>query len=245
MEFIRNFKYKKILSIFVLSVLILLLLINHNRLLEIYKVKKIESYISKIKKNYDKEDEIINKLETLEQDSSKNISQKATETIEIVEKLIEDNDSYEYAVSKIDEGVNNITTKNNLISVLSSIDKNSENYKKAQELIDDLSNVKISSNLNKEDKNKESLISIEYYTKHSTAGSEKLNIKLKNTSGKDIEYLALDILEVDSDDNVVNSDWTNTSALILDDATISLNTYFDYQRSESDLEFKIKDIKYK
>lgn len=228
-----------------LSVLILLLLINHNRLLEFYKVQKIESYISKIKKDYNKEDEIINRLEILEQDSNSNVSRKAIETIEIVEKLIEDNDSYEYAISKIGEGVKNNTTRNNLLSVLNSINENSEHYAQAQKLITDLSIADIDSDSNDEDENNNMLVTIEYYTKHSTAGSQKLDIRLKNTSGKDIEYLALDILEIDSDGNVVNSDWTNTSALILDNASISLDTYFDYQRSESDLEFKIKDIRYK
>lgn len=240
----RNFKYKQYIFISLFSIFILSLVISHNKLSELYKIQKIESYVSKIKKDYNKEDEIIDRLEILEQDSNPNVSKKAMETIEMVEKLIEDNDSYEYAISKIDEGVKNSTTKNNLLSVLNSINENSEHYTQAQKLITDLSILDVN-NSSSENENNNMLVAIEYYTKHSTAGMQKLDIRVKNTSGKDIEYLALDILEIDSDGNVVNSDWTNTSALILDGATISLDIYFDYQRSESSLEFKIKDVRYK
>lgn len=86
---------------------------------------------------------------------------------------------------------------------------------------------------------------ITYYSKSYSAGLKELKIKLKNTSGKDIRYLALDIFEIAKDGSVINSDWTNTDALILDGASATIYTYFKYQSDVSDLKFEIRDIVYK
>lgn len=238
-------KNKKL--IVVILAIVILLVISSSKILETYKIIKINSYISKIRKDYSKEDYIIDKLESFEEDKNQKVSDRATEVLGIVEKLIEDNSAYEYAVLRVKEGVSNNVVKNTLLNLLKSIDENSEHYSSAQEMINTIEVTKKDETDKNSDSNEnnKSEISIEYYTKHYTAGNEKLNIKVKNTSGKDIRYLALDILEVDKSGNVVNSDWTNTSALIVNGGEISLDTYFNYQRSDSSLEFRIRDIRYK
>lgn len=229
-------RLKKKITILVLMVVVLSVLVvgfNYESIAKNTKIKKVESLYKEFTKAPDKQGEILVSLSELKKDTDNDISQKASEYYKTI--LQNSNDK-----SVIDDTKSKINTIDNkykkfYVEDLQKVKSDSLYYDEAQELIKELSLV------SEEEKE---VISIEYYTKHSTAELKKLNITLKNTSGKNINYLALDILEIDKSGEVINSDWTNTSALILNDASISLDTYFDYQGSESYLEFRIKDIRY-
>lgn len=230
-----NTKKKITIATIILIIAIIFIGVNIKKTPTNIKMKKIESLYSDFTKEPSKQGDILIELIKLKKDEDTKVSSKATEYYDKVLKNANDKSVIDNIKNKSDAIKD--SSRQYFIKDLEEIKSDSLYYVEAQDLIKELSATSTET--------QKSLIEIQYYTKHSTAGSQKLNIKVQNTSGRDIEYLALDILEIDKRGNVINSDWTNTSALILNDASISIDTYFDYQGSESDLEFRIKDIMYK
>lgn len=79
---------------------------------------------------------------------------------------------------------------------------------------------------------------------HSSSGSHKVYIKVNNDSDKDIQYMKIALYEIDKDGKTIQSDWTNASN-ILSGASQSEETYFDFNNSDSTLEYEIEDIRFK
>lgn len=233
------------ITLLCLLVFVLVLGLRYKNIVKNTKIDKIESLFSEFEDDYGKQIDIMVELNKLKKDKDEEISKKAMEYHSKIEQIVNDKSIIDEVKSISIEDMADYMKEFRIENLL-TIKSDSIYYDEAQSLISKLGGTKpVDTNNNPVETKSDSEIIIEYYSKHYSAGSEKLNIKLKNTSGQDIEYLALDILEVDKDGNVVNSDWTNTSALILNNASVSLDTYFDYQRSESDLNFRIKDIRYK
>lgn len=236
-----KFKSKKNIGILLLILaIVMIVFLNYPKMIEKKKIKKINTLMLEFQSDYTKKSDIIKDLDIYIKDQNMEVSELAENIKEKVILLNSSKNTYERikleVEKKTEEGVLFDSDKKSYAERLKKfISEESDYYDEAQQLISELSG----------EKEEYYIVTIEYYSKHYSSGSQELNIKLKNTSGKDIQYLALDILEVDTDGNVINSDWTNTSALILDGASISLDTYFDYQKSDSELEFRIKNVTYR
>lgn len=236
-----RFKSKKNIGILLLVLaIVMIVFLNYPKMIEKKKIKKINTLMLEFQSDYTKKSDIIKDLDIYIKDQNMEVSELAENIKEKVILLNSSKNTYERikleVEKKTEEGVLFDSDKKSYAERLKKfVSEESDYYDEAQQLISELSG----------EKEEYYIVTIEYYSKHYSSGSQELNIKLKNTSGKDIQYLALDILEVDTDGNVINSDWTNTSALILDGASISLDTYFDYQKSDSELEFRIKNVTYR
>lgn len=112
------------------------------------------------------------------------------------------------------------------------IDEDSELYEESQKILSELGGYK------------QKYINITSTSLYHDYGTDELKIRIENQSGKDIEYIRIDIFEKENG-KVINSEWTNSSALIVNGGTSYIETYFDFQSSESEVEFEISDIRYR
>ncbi|MDU7148264.1 MAG: hypothetical protein E6300_07220 [Clostridium sp.] len=213
------------------------------------KTKIINTLVEDYRDNKISYSDVAGELGKYREDES--IKYKHKEAWKAIDEINEGRDIYENTVGKrLDyEDINEMTdsSKEHYIEVLSKVTANSEYFDKCKTLIAQLKG-EIPANPPKEkpiEKETKYLFELLSYSKHYQAGSQKLEIKVKNTSGKDISYLAIDIFEVSTQGEILNSDYTNTNSLVKDGATVVLDTYFKYQRSDSDLKFEIRDVRYK
>lgn len=226
---------KKTISIALLSLsaCVIIFALGYKATIRNNKLKEIDYLFTEFIDDSSKLGDVVAKLSKYKKDEDKTVVNKAIETYN---KVVET--SYERAVlDEVNKYMGDLTdiTRKNYLEQLKEFKADSIYYDEAQELI---------AKLNYIEENKTKIV-ITYYSKSYSAGLKELTIKLKNTSGKDIKYLALDIFEVDKDGSVINSDWTNTDALILNDASATIDTYFRYQSSVSDLKFEIREVMYK
>lgn len=112
------------------------------------------------------------------------------------------------------------------------IDENSELYQEAQDVLSQIEGYK------------QKYINVTYSKEKTTAGLQKVRIKIENESGKDITYIRLDFFEKNKDGYISNSGWTNTSKTIKNNSSVNIETYHDFTGSETTLEFEISDIRY-
>ena len=112
------------------------------------------------------------------------------------------------------------------------IDENSELYQEAQDVLSQIEGYK------------QKYINVTYSKEKTTAGLQKVRIKIENESGKDINYIRLDFFEKNKDGYISNSGWTNTSKTIKNNSSVNIETYHDFTGSETTLEFEISDIRY-
>jgi len=204
------------------------------------KINKINQLMAEFKDDYDKRLDVYKELTIYAEDEDEEISQLARDTKKEVNLLYKSKTTYERLKEEIEDAewkgfLLEGTREEYAKKLQEGVSKESKYYEEAQQLIAQLTG-------DIEDYND---IIIEYYSNHYEPGTKELSITLKNTSGKDIEYLSLDIFEIDSVGNILNSDWTNTSSLIKDNANITIDTYFDYKSKDSKLNFEIRDIRYR
>ena len=203
------------------------------------KIKEINELMLEYKNSPNEKYNIINKLKGYIANEDEEVVKFAKDTKDEIERLHRARTTYAMIEKKLEnQDVKYLTKKEKeeyKNRLLEDIPEDHEYYSKALKLIEKMEKGYVEG---------ESVVLVEYSSPHFKAGNQSLNIKLKNTSGKDIRYLAIDILEYDKDGNVVNSEWANTSSLILNGASVSIDTYFDYQRSDSTLKFRVRDVRY-
>lgn len=88
-------------------------------------------------------------------------------------------------------------------------------------------------------------LNITYSKEKTTAGLQKVRIKVENNIGKDIKYIKLDFFEKSKDGKILNSDWTNSDKIIKNKSIAYIETYYDFIGSDTTLEFEIADINYR
>lgn len=95
------------------------------------------------------------------------------------------------------------------------------------------------------DNNEESKARIIYSVSdyHSKSGVEDVSIIVKNNTDKDITYVKINLFEK-KDGKTVNSDWTNSIAVIKPGAEQKITTYFDFRESGSEIEIEFEEVKY-
>lgn len=231
-------KNKITIATIIVTAFAILIMISYPKVAKDKKIKNINNLMSEFEYDYTTKTDVLKELEVYLEDKNSDISERANEVKEKINVLYKSKTVYDRVKKEVDESFNSLwdSEKAEYVKKLQEgVSQESIYYADAQELISKLGGSETTS----------TDIALESYSSHYDKGNQKLNIYLKNTSGKDIEYLSINIIEVDSNGDIVNSDWTNTSSLIKDGAKISLDTYFDYKSKDSKLKFEIKDIRYK
>lgn len=76
--------------------------------------------------------------------------------------------------------------------------------------------------------------------------SNRIKIEVVNNTERDINYIRVDFFEMDSEGNVVGSDWTNTSAIIkAGGGKTYIETYYDFTNSFNGLQLEANDVRYR
>lgn len=199
-----------------------------------FKVKNIENLVKWWEEGtYTAEDTLITLEENFLNDDS--VKAEYNKAVNEIDSNYESRRLYKEVESSIgDREIKSLTKseKELYADKLSRVSDDSKFYKYAQEILDKIKDSNV-------------LIKIVSYTGHSRKGNQSLSITVRNVSDKDISYLALDIFEKDSNGNILNSDYTNTTSVIKPDAEVVINTYFDYQQSKSDIKLELRDITFK
>lgn len=240
---IFNNKKKRNAIIIIMGVSILTL-VGCNGTDKSEKITEIDTLVQEYKTDNSKQIDVMTELHKLKEDENKKVANKAKESLTLIEDISVGKTVYERVVKNTEnKSLEDLSKAEKMMysTQLEEVSEVSEYYEDAQKLISKLGGGSSNSTNN----NNDSAVLIDSYTRHSSEGVEEVEITLSNTSGMDIAYVSLDILEVDKNGDVINSGWADSSDLFLDSEKSTIKTNFDYKLSESDLGFIIRDIIYK
>ena len=207
------------------------------------KMTEIDTLVQEYKADNSKQIDVMTELHKLKKDENKKVAKKAEESLTLIEDISVGKTVYERVIKNTEnKSLEDLSKAEKMMysTQLEEVSEVSEYYEDAQKLIS-----KLGGGSSNSTNNNDWAVLIDSYTRHSAAGVEELEITLTNTSGMDIAYVSLDILEVDKNGDVINLDWADSSDLFLNNEKLTIKSNFDYQLSESDLGFIIRDIIYK
>ncbi|MDU5110559.1 MAG: hypothetical protein E6248_08935 [Clostridium sp.] len=222
----------------------ILILVGCNGTDKSEKITEIDTLVQEYKTDNSKQIDVMTELHKLKKDENKKVANKAKESLILIEDISVSKTVYERVIKNTEnKSLKDLSKAEKMMysTQLEEVSEVSEYYEDAQKLISQLGGGSNNSTNNINDP----IVVIDRYTRNSAAGLGGLEITLTNTSGMDIAYASLDILEVDKNGNIINSDLTNSSDLFLNNEKLTIKTNFDYQLSKSDLEFRIRDVRYK
>lgn len=196
--------------------------------------KIVEKY-----KNGEMEKDVANaNLTKLRNSNIKEISEYAQKSMSRISKIYNGNmvlDEARESMASNSIKENGISEKSkywHIDRISKSIKSDDDLYKESLEVIAELT------------KYSQKELNITYSKEKTTAGLQKVRIKVENKTGKDINYIRLDFFEKNKDGYISNSGWTNTSKTIKNNSSVNIETYHDFTGSETTLEFEISDIRY-
>lgn len=207
------------------------------------KMTEIDTLVQEYKADNSKQIDVMTELHKLKKDENKKVAKKAEESLTLIEDISVGKTVYERVIKNTEnKSLEDLSKAEKMMysTQLEEVSEVSEYYEDAQKLIS-----KLGGGSSNSTNNNDWAVLIDSYTRQSAAGVEELEITLTNTSGMDIAYVSLDILEVDKNGDVINSDCADSSDLFLNNEKLTIKSNFDYQLSESDLGFIIRDIIYK